>query len=1175
MTPFGTKTTSSDPSGWPKDLCADSSLVLALTQAPVAYKVCSDDTSQACEVDSDCSGTCDVSLYDYGSLAEFRTQVDNSMAGLMRDCAECHVGGGAQEFVVAAPGTDFRTPGSRISLRNFDDSSLDTGKFNAYNYFIDQYDEDNDGVIGEVLPQNYDETGVLEVDCFMCHLEGYDWEARKEAIRKGKFGASRPAGADFIIAAPDNVCSDDTSVTCDPANGDADCVLAGYCQNATPVSCTDDSQCWADFGSGPVFLGPCVIPDLGTCISREPIIDGTNVTYDSSVNGDAPIKEIVNIQLGLNGLYFSAEVLGRINEKPHNDNCASCHFAEFQADWKKRGASWPSDVEYASLGVDGRKTEVHRYVGLGCVDCHAPFDAGTIDGNLMTERGGPLSPGFSPWTGIADDTLGHDVAKAEVPYGTLWNALDNTMFRCRTCHLDQIYPAKLDTNGTPPANPNAPGGAHETYGLLHNYLQDGRDGVADASHIDVMACDVCHTRKFGAGVDLQTGLNYGNASAMVDGTGVDDEGRLFDHESIHVQRLMENNLVRAWQGDLLTIKHGLVTMFWRDVDEDFANPVDITKVDINADGQSGFMDQVKSIDVAVAMATYDDPAIPGAPDPLQTLTHDGVITGAEIDKQREALEQYLPTIGIELDPNGTGNQQQLRLTFMGMLFRSNHGTSPKEYAWGHGGCLDCHQDGAGFYNGTYQLKGDSLTLSWDNTGDQYVVPFTRVNHADLDGSGTVEEVPGDYQFTDFDPLLMPKGLTGRTLAIQVASGSTNTLRDVDRSEFMYEADSTVAGAPGPRTMVSGAVLGTRAEIVNHLNNVIEITFPNFDFDQHQTFLTIANSCLDCHVDMINFEFAWGDGSFESQELFNAGQHATHFRLKNNDGSTALTCTDCHDSIDFSIKTTITVTADLIRKNTGTTDTDTWNPQPTMTNEGCNQWAIDNADGIPGTADDYICIDVIDPVETGRYTCATACHPDVSNVTPGNPSADASSATGIDVTASIGALHSINDNDTITINAQRSSCTAEYDSTCEYTFDYTGCPDGAVVGGNGSNVRILGLATEGVGSGNDCTVSVNVLDSRSGEIVNSGTVTVAFDGSIDPEGPQATLSIVGEGSGNCTVSAADAAALGTAVRARIYWGNRESQIVEDASDLIAPGVTNDCGADVRVKLYDADHNTSDY
>jgi len=88
------------------------------------------------------------------------------------------------------------TMAGRTSLRNVTTS----GNFTAFNYFIDTYDCDGDGDKNNLVNIDWTTTGVLEMDCFLCHLKGYDYDARTQMLRQSRFDASRPVGAG--IAAP-------------------------------------------------------------------------------------------------------------------------------------------------------------------------------------------------------------------------------------------------------------------------------------------------------------------------------------------------------------------------------------------------------------------------------------------------------------------------------------------------------------------------------------------------------------------------------------------------------------------------------------------------------------------------------------------------------------------------------------------------------------------------------------------------------------------------------------------------------------------------------------------------------------------------------------------------------------------------------------------------------------
>ena len=755
-------------------------------------------------------------LYDFGKdaagielptvaakIANFKTKVDNSVAGEMRDCAECHVGGGAMEYVPVAEGTPL-VPGARTELR--DDPAMVTTGYNAFNYFIDQYDEDGDNILGEVLPQKYADTGVLEMDCLVCHLDGYSWDDRAHAIRKGNFDASRVAGAGLGTA----------------DNADGSLNLNGV-------------------GAGTGF--------------------GKKVTYN-------PTMVVANAG---NNATLSPQVLNAIEAQPPSANCSACHMDMHKVDWKKRGDTWHKNMAY--------ETEVHG--SIGCIGCHTRDDGMTMDPNntLAGTEDNPL------WTGsaagdAAGATQGHDPSKGNAPYSSLWNNNDNTVRTCAGCHTKAEGKSYYGFGGAPD-----PTFTHAQLGLTQRLVQKGgmtkMTGVADGSHLDVITCEACHTKKVGHGpVDTHSASMYewGTGGALVDATGTDADGRLTDHENLYVERTMENNLTVAWQGNKISTRNALVSMFWLDKDD--------TGVDINADGQAGGMDAVNASHVRDAMKLAS----------LDVLTHDGFITDGEITAQKNALNAYLPTVGIPAS-------SKLKLAFMGVMFKVNHGTTPAASAWGAGGCKDCHGVDKGFYNGPYAQKPRDLTASWVNTGAvdwsaveggkpgwKQVVPFTAVNNDNYSGrdlavpicssyygpnarpalpetpaqaaarlnptvtdpaelaslvpvTGAACAAPGtigtinygtaagtwtvyalgaikaDQQFTDYHPTTWAKGQTGRSIAITTASGTSNTIRTMDRSEGLWEAEFKTGTYDGTITGTDKNKYATRAAWVTYLNSV--------------------------------------------------------------------------------------------------------------------------------------------------------------------------------------------------------------------------------------------------------------------------------------------------------------------------------------------------------------------
>jgi len=681
-------------------------------------------------------------IFDYSSTEALELKGDLTAAGQMRDCAECHVGGGAMQYLPKSGAVDLsagfcedaevvyndvtyqsatREAGTPVpcsaatgplteadqydpdfsqcgmynssrGMRNFicepnpanqrtELRSASLTGVNAFNYFIDQYDEDEDGVLGEALPQDYTTTGVLEMDCLMCHLDGYAYEERNEAIRKGKFDASRSVGA-----------------------------------------------------------------EIGTAVT------GTTVAYDPAVVGISTSSTSLNaLTLGESGMH--------VHGMP-SENCANCHTDMHAVDWKKRGDSW--GVPYTA--------DVHG--ALECVSCHSRKDETIYAGAWRTYND------LTKWTGQGGSSLlGHDPAKGNAPYSSLWNNTDNSMKNCADCHFGLV----ADNYGA--VNPTA---KHEALGLTSMVLQTGTDGTRNASHIDIMDCSTCHVRKLGTGPTAAEGgdthgslYEWGTGGAMVDLTGPDAEGRVTDHENLYVERTMEDNLALAWQGGTLIKTNALISMFWRDKDD--------LGVDINADGQIGGMDQVNPSHVRDAMAKAG----------LGAMTADGVIDATEVAAQRAALADYLATdVGISgIDPT------KLQLSFMGVMFKVNHNVSPAMYAWGKGGCTDCHGADKGFYNGPYEVKPRDLNIAYaaaDRT------PFTKVNTTEAGG------IP-----SDFHPTLFAKGSqgNGRSIPLQVSAGST--LRIMDKSEALWE---TTLKKP-IITTTDGTVKANRSELVAYLNNV--------------------------------------------------------------------------------------------------------------------------------------------------------------------------------------------------------------------------------------------------------------------------------------------------------------------------------------------------------------------
>ena len=293
--------------------------------------------------------------------------------------------------------------------------------------------------------------------------------------------------------------------------------------------------------------------------------------------------------------------------------------------------------------------------------------------------------------------------------------------------------------------------------------QDGVDGVADASHLDIIDCSACHVRKISDEV-------WNTGGAVVDATGPDHEGRLTDHANEYVLRDMEENLCYTWQGGKIIASSALSTIFYRDKDD--------TGTDINNDGMLGGMDAPLMPDIL--QVDLDN----GWTNISEDLA--GIITPDDIQVRLNAMMTGLGSTSI-------------LLCNMTVPFKVTHNVSPAIYALGHS-CGDCHGGSAGIFNGLYDLQGKHMDLSYNAT---QTTPLTRVNPATTN------------DLTDVHFNLKNKTNT-RSIPRVVFHGQGN-MPPVDRSEFLYEDNLTIS--VGNIRSVEDTVYTTRAGWVAYLNGI--------------------------------------------------------------------------------------------------------------------------------------------------------------------------------------------------------------------------------------------------------------------------------------------------------------------------------------------------------------------
>ncbi|NTW98741.1 MAG: PKD domain-containing protein [Geobacteraceae bacterium] len=636
--------------------------------------------------------------FDFGG--NFTKKADNSIAGMMRDCAECHVGGGFNQYYTSSVTTPVDAsakkfqydPANRTDYRN---ANFGTS-VNSFNTFIDIFGldglgfeaENRQGVARDLDPasptyvgptyaaktNDYAQTGALEMDCLMCHLDGYSWEKRRDEVRKGNFDSSRVAGA-----------------------------------------------------------------GLGTVVQNV-YSAARNVVYNN------------NVVVVDGNLTLSANVGAKIAATPKSTNCASCHQAEYQVDWKKRGEIWKAG------------NEVHY--GFGCMACHERKTGAAVGTTgLVTE----VALGqCDPAKGIAS------------PFDAMWNPLDKVAFKsCEDCHAAATTPT-WDTYGAPRAD-----AAHQAAGLTVKLLQAAgvKNGVASKSHIDIIDCTACHTKN-------KTGITGG---AFVDGTGTDEQGRVALHDSDAVSKNMSDGMAMHWLGGKLYSANLLTSFFWRDMN-DFG-------YDANQDGRAGGMDAL--LPSHVAKINLDNGK-------LHALAADGVIDTAEIAARQALITSNIAALNgatIPMKSDTVTPNFAPRISMLTVPFKSTHNISPADDAWGKPtrdesgaitayGCDQCHGANKGFYNGAYPINGTGLTWTF---GPNQLATFTKVN--------------GKSDASEGHPNILDKH-GKRTVAFTLfnpapAGADLGTLTNIDRSAVIYEA-TFKDQAPALTTFSALPIVGSTA-----------------------------------------------------------------------------------------------------------------------------------------------------------------------------------------------------------------------------------------------------------------------------------------------------------------------------------------------------------------------------
>lgn len=354
-------------------------------------------------------GRWDPLTYRYLS-PEGNERVDLTTAEWIQTLGPYHAGGGPS--VIGRDGTPLADlPG--------DAPAVETGVF--------------DPATGAFVPWDWEQSGVVEMNCFLCHLQNPDNEARSAALQAGQFAWANTAtlaGAGVVVPSGDvwrwneaaftaeGELSQDALIIQDPtADNCGQCHGQVHTDNQTPLVLDGcETTAWSTATTGQVF-SPQPLANTGTNFA-----DKASLTRSFDVHAERAV-ECVNCHFSLNNpvYYRSAEDeqlehlvfdprridLGEYLYRPVHEfakgasaqsplapeldntlrRCESCHDAQASHDW---------------LPYLDRHT-----AALGCETCHIPSLYGaarqsndwtvlTAEGTARTECRGVITVSSTP-----------------------------------------------------------------------------------------------------------------------------------------------------------------------------------------------------------------------------------------------------------------------------------------------------------------------------------------------------------------------------------------------------------------------------------------------------------------------------------------------------------------------------------------------------------------------------------------------------------------------------------------------------------------------------------------------------------------------------------------------------------------------------------------------------------
>ncbi len=720
----------------------------------------------------------------FASESEFSAKVDMGVFEFIRECGSCHVGGG--------PGVENPFGFSGFASPALDDpiraAALDAGTvaLNPWDFFVDN---------GLVTRGNWAASGILDVDCLMCHLEGYNHLQRNARLREAAaFAQAAPVGAGLAMA------------------------------DAAMPEVLDYNTVQVDRdGSNQLYLSPNLtyritgLPRSENCLACH--MPDMVMHENEAVTGD----------LWQNRFFSAAAVPSDDPTNPDPLLAANKEPALYRNGMLKRGATW-------------RRDEVHKF--MECSGCHSrtaktqSYDPVSAADSYLHSPGKGIDPLKYPSAADGTVKLCED---CHVRYGDLnddgqQDFLDFAPPEMQVRH----YQSGLLANIVPTARRIVDAsGTEETF---------------TGNHLDIISCTACHVQKRYSAARL---VDYGTGGRYYNLVGTPPD-QLPSGETVNLAYTWKENVADKvidgqpnpeWRRQIFPFNY-LTSSYWDNTGTADANGDGFLTGDSNGGqtviGDPFFQREIKSRFAFDYVNAANDRVASGllGVTTLDERTEwamagtDGNVLftqPAEID----AFQAVMSTVNSGYDSRLTLESRPFLLAHNVMPIRSGVGLSggasyalgaPDRDALGQVvayGCNDCHGGGGGVFNGTLSMLGNGkrisdgveepLTISWNDAGDVQATALAW-----------------DHQ--------------GNPFTVDFSSG--NQTRDPERREFLaYDAGRVTA-----LNAVTPAAFGLGVDPVAAIATIngIAATVPQIDLEVGTTAELVASAAGSAG----SFQYRW-------------------------------------------------------------------------------------------------------------------------------------------------------------------------------------------------------------------------------------------------------------------------------------------------------------------------------